>query len=66
MSAVDKIMEIIGTKGAELRQTDIDEIEALVVDIPVDDLPTVYPWIWESIALIVNDCLYEGDIEPVE
>lgn len=66
MKAYDEIMEIVTTKGLDLMQSDIDEIEALVVDIPVDDLPTVYPWIWERIALVVNDSLYEGDIEPIE
>lgn len=65
MSAVDEIMSIISTKGADLMQSDIEEIQFLTVDIPIDELPDTYPWIWEAIALIVNDPLYEGDIPPV-
>ena len=66
VSAIEQIRAIIREKGRDIMQSDIEDIEALVVDIPIDDLPVVYPWIWESIALIVNDCLYEGDIEPID
>lgn len=62
MKPIDAITDIIREKGSSLRQTDIDEIERLIVDIPIADLPDQTPWIWEAIALIVNAPEYEGDI----
>ncbi|RSU69643.1 hypothetical protein BRX37_23890 [Sphingomonas sp. S-NIH.Pt3_0716] len=63
MTAIDTITDLIRERGAEISRADLAEIERLVVDIPIDDLPDVYPWIFESITLTVSDPLYQGDIE---
>ncbi|WP_156358171.1 hypothetical protein [Sphingobium sp. Leaf26] len=64
--ATDQIIAIIQTKGYDLRSDDIDEIHYLMTDIPLDDLPDEYPMIMGALANIVNDPVYDGDIEPVE
>jgi hypothetical protein len=63
--ATDTILEIISTKGADLRQSDMEQIEELIVDIPLDDAPRDMGMIYEGIAMVVNDPLYEGDIPPI-
>lgn len=63
MTAIDTITDLIRERGADISRADLAEIERLVVDIPIDDLPDVYPWIFESITLTVSDPLYQGDIE---
>ncbi len=63
MTAIDTITDLIRERGADISRADLAEIERLAVDIPIDDLPDVYPWIFESITLTVSDPLYQGDIE---
>jgi hypothetical protein len=63
--AFEKIIDLIGEKGAKLTQADMDQIESLIPDIPLDELPDSYGAIHEALALIVNDPAYEGDIEPM-
>lgn len=64
--ATDQIVDIIRVKGYDLRSDDMREIEYLITDIPLDDLPDEYPMIMGALAGIVNDPIYEGDIDPID
>jgi hypothetical protein len=58
---IDGILEFIGKLGPGLRQTDIEEIEYRLTQVPVDDAREAEGQIWEAVALIVNDPEYGGD-----
>jgi hypothetical protein len=63
---LEEIMAIIRDKGRDIRQSDLDAIAVLLAELPAEKRAEVEPWIYEGLALIVNDCLYEGDIPPIE
>lgn len=63
--ATDDILSIISERGSRLDQADMDRIEALITEIPFDQLDET-GMIYEAIALIVNDPLYEGDLDPID
>lgn len=60
MEHIEQIQAIVA-KGLALRQPDIEEIQFLFTQAPVDAARAAEPWIWEAVALIVNDPAYEGD-----
>ncbi|MEK7454729.1 MAG: hypothetical protein AABZ76_07375 [Pseudomonadota bacterium] len=62
--AIDEIVELVRDRGAKLTRDDLNQIKMMAVDVPLedsDDLAAVF----EGIALVVNDPLYEGDIPPI-
>lgn len=61
MAAIDQIQAIIRDRGAGLRQLDVDEISALITQIPLDTVHEAEPWIWEAVGQIVDDPDYTGD-----
>jgi len=63
---MDQIMDLISAKRLTLNQTDMREIYDLITQIPLDDLPDQYPWIFESLSIFVNSPEYEGDIPPID
>ena len=63
---VETIHAIIRDKGRDIRQSDLNAIEAALRRLPAEKRAEVEPWIYEGLALIVNDCLYEGDIAPID
>lgn len=66
MTPFEQALEVIGTKGADLMQEDMETIEALSIDFPPDDFVELMAIIDEAVSLIVNDPDYEGDIPPIE
>jgi hypothetical protein len=62
----EQALAIIGEKGLSLSSDDMREIEGLITQIPLDDLPDQSGMIYEALSLVVNDPLYEGDVPPVE
>lgn len=61
MAARDEIADLLDKRGHDLRPDDIDEIRALLAQVPFDDYDDVAGGTWEAVALIVNDPAYEGD-----
>lgn len=59
------IEELLG-KGLALTADDLQEIEAEIALMPLDQAHEREPWIREGIALIVNDPDYRGDIPPIK
>jgi len=66
MKPEDKIFEILREKGEAIRQSDMDEIELLIMEADPDVWIERMGWFYEGLALIVNDPNYEGDIAPVD
>lgn len=62
MAALADIRALLD-KGPDLRAPDIDELRALLAMLPVDDQTETERWVWEAVALIVNDPLYRGGAE---
>lgn len=59
-------LAIISERGSDLNLVDMREIEALIVDCPLERAAEMQGWIYEALSLIVNDPLYKGDIPPIE
>lgn len=64
MAAIDEINEILRTRGEGLRLVDLDQIELLIVQMPIGEAAEAAPWIFEAVGLIVNAPEYTGDITP--
>ena len=61
MASSKEISDFLQKRGNDLRADDIDEIETLLALLPVEQYDEVAGWVWEAVALIVNDPSYEGD-----
>jgi len=62
-----EISDFLQKRGNDLRADDIDEIETMLALLPVEQYDEVAGWVWEAVALIVNDPSYEGDAKlPAE
>lgn len=61
MAPTEKIRVLLEQRKFDLRQSDLDEISALLVQVDLDEVQNVEGWVWESVALIVNDPAYTGD-----
>jgi hypothetical protein len=60
MARIDEIQAIIA-KGDALTAADVREIEFLLTQMPLDEQHEAVPWVWEAVALIVDDLTYTGD-----
>ncbi|SEJ87402.1 hypothetical protein SAMN05518849_11676 [Sphingobium sp. AP50] len=63
--AIDEIVELVRDRGSKLNQYDLNQIKMIAVDVPLEDSEDL-AMVFEGIALVVNDPLYEGDIPPME
>lgn len=63
MALTDEILGIIRDRGSGLRQDDVDQIGALITQLPVEEAHQAVPWIWEAVGLIVDDPDYNGDAQ---
>lgn len=54
-------IEAIVAKGPALTAADVQEIEVQLALLPGDTGYEAQPWIWEAVAMIVNDPDYKGD-----
>lgn len=61
---IDEAQAILADKGAGLMQSDLIEIETLLVQADPDDWESGL-FVMEGVALIVNDPSYKGDIPPI-
>ena len=67
MASSKEISDFLQKRGNDLRADDIDEIETLLALLPVEQYDEVAGWVWEAVALIVNDPDYVGDAKlPAE
>lgn len=66
MTTVDDIFALIRERGAEFNNRDLGAVEAALEALPDDVRFEAEPWIWESLALVINDPDYRGDCEPIE
>lgn len=62
---IDEIMTILSERGSDLNRDDLARINELALDVPLEDTEQLGT-VWEGIALIVNDPLYSGDIDPID
>ena len=61
VNAHEQITMILSTKGSRLAQADVDEIEALLTQVPMPEVIDFEEGVWETVWLIINDPLYQGD-----
>lgn len=67
--ANSEISAFLAKRGSDLRADDIDELRAMLTQVDPDEYDAVAGWVWEAVALVVNDPAYEGDAkvpEPVD
>lgn len=62
MARIDDLL----AKGPALSAADIDEIETELALMPLDEAHAKEPWVWECVALVVNDPDYAGDAKLPE
>jgi len=62
MARIDDLI----SKRAALTAADVREIEIELALMPVDEAHEKEPWVWEAVALIVNDPDYAGDAKLPE
>jgi hypothetical protein len=61
---IDQAQEILSSKGSALMQSDLDLMEEIFTKIPPEEWDDVM-MLMDGVARIVNDPLYDGDIEPI-
>jgi hypothetical protein len=61
VSAAEQIEAILREKAACLTQADVEEIEALLTQVPMPEAIDFEGGVWETVWLIINDPLYQGD-----
>lgn len=59
--ANSEIAAFLAKRGADLRADDIDELRAMLTQVPPKQYDDIAGWVWEAVALVVNDPAYEGD-----
>lgn len=64
--AVSEIRALLDKRGTELRQGDVEELRALLTQVPDDEHDEVAAWVWEAVALIVGHPGYTGDAKVPE
>lgn len=62
MARIDDLL----AKGLALTAANVHEIEREIVLMPLAEAHEKEPWIWEGVALIVNDPDYAGDAKLPE
>lgn len=60
------VIESALARGRALTARDVADIEAELALMPLDEAHAVEPWVWEGVALIVNDPEYAGDAKLPE
>lgn len=63
MNALDAITELVSEAGKNITRADLNTILTLAVDVPLEDSDYL-GFVWEGIALTINDPLYTKDIKP--
>lgn len=66
MAVFEQMLAIVAEKGPDLSQDDLVELDYLTTKLDIDDAFEQRGIVDEAIALIVNDPLYEGDIDPMD
>lgn len=61
-SSSKDIADFLGKLGLDLRQTDVDDIAAMLAALPLDEHDEVAPNIWEAVAQIIGDPMFDGDV----
>lgn len=64
--SIEAARKIISDRGPALRAADLREIQLLLIDAPLEAQHQAEPWIWESIARIISDPEYRGDITQAD
>lgn len=54
-------IEAILAKGPALTAADVENLQFELANMPLDQAHEREPWVWEAVALIVNDPDYLGD-----
>lgn len=60
MANSNEIAEFLRKRGRDIRAEDIDELRAMLTQLPVEQYDEVAGGVWEAVAQIVNDPEYEG------
>ena len=60
-SSGKQIADFLASLGLSLRQSDVEEVAAMLAILPIEQHDEIAPNIWEAVAQIVFDPSYEGD-----
>lgn len=62
----EDITEFVRKRGDAISATDLTTINAMLIELPLEEVSEARAWIMEGVALTVNDPLYSGDILPFD
>lgn len=57
---MERINELL-SRGLALTAQDVRELQSEIAVLPLGQAHEAEPWVWEAVALIVNDPDYAGD-----
>jgi hypothetical protein len=60
-SSEREITAFLAKRGRDLRADDIDELRAMLTQVPPERYEEISGNVWEAVALVVNDPENEGD-----
>lgn len=58
-----EITDFIGERGDKITRADLSRLNAMLFELPLEEVSDVRSWIYESIALTVSDPSYKGDLD---
>lgn len=59
-------IKLISSKGDKLSQADVDDIDALLCELPLADYDELAGMAFEGLSLIINDPLYQGNAQAID
>ncbi len=55
------IAALLERRGLDLRQEDVDELRAMLTQVPLDEYDSIAGGVWEAVAQIIGNPEYRGD-----
>lgn len=61
---VEGIIELMTERGKAFGKADLRKLNALLVELPLEEVSEVRAWLMSSLHLRINEPDYEGDLKP--
>lgn len=62
----EDITDFVRERGDAISAADLTTINAMLIELPLEEVSEARAWIMEGVSLTVNDPLYSGDILPFD
>lgn len=61
---VEEIVELMAKRGNAFGKADLRKMNAMLVELPLEEVSEVRAWLMSSLYLRINEPDYEGDLGP--